>query len=469
ASHDTDPGVVGGDNYSTYHIDIPKDVALTGTTGHEFWVVAESSGYNYINIPGVSAPPASSPLASFWRFPLFVASEPYNAPPVCDLVCLNSMPNLGKGHIEFDASGSTDPDGDTLTYSWDFNDDGTFGDTYDSGTDDKPMKDWDANYVGDVCVKVSDGIEESICCVAVDITALHEINVTGSPNISINFANAKDIGIDTASDQVAISNTSDSSWLKYTSTYGTVNTYYTGWAYMNWWDWSSTHSLWGAQYGGAGLNSLFSWSNWSGGNYGAYWFGVYCYGFKDVCNLLNTNDCWGIWDFAPSSSYGVFMQATGYGGQSFPYYVYPPWYNGSGTAGVILANIKGIDMVPYSGSYQMYFLETTSATTAVVELYTLASTPSFVRKFGDSGPIQLYQPLDITVDSSGNVYVLDIRSSGKPAIFAWDSSGNLWGTSDEISTTDCANTPLRIDAFVSSTPDQIHLLQNNSVTRFEIQ
>jgi hypothetical protein len=73
----TDPPIPGGDNYSTYHLDIPADALLGGTEGHEFWVIAESSGYNYVNIDGVASPPVSAPLAAYFRYPLFIADAPY--------------------------------------------------------------------------------------------------------------------------------------------------------------------------------------------------------------------------------------------------------------------------------------------------------------------------------------------------------------------------------------------------------
>ncbi|MCX6645126.1 MAG: PKD domain-containing protein, partial [bacterium] len=200
ASHDTDPGVVGGDNYSTYHIDIPKDVALTGTTGHEFWVVAESSGYNYINVPGVSAPPASSPLASFWRFPLFVASGPYNEAPVCDLDVVTSMPASGwvPVPVEFDASGSTDPDpGDVLTYEWDFDGDLVYDENPDdiyTGTETNPTHVYTGTYTGAVNVRVKDQMNaESVCTspnldISIDTTCGTMNPITGSSTTFIGSA-----------------------------------------------------------------------------------------------------------------------------------------------------------------------------------------------------------------------------------------------------------------------------------------
>ncbi|MFH1675421.1 MAG: PKD domain-containing protein [bacterium] len=41
--------------------------------------------------------------------------------------------------IEFDATASYDPDGFIVSYEWDFNGDGVYGDPYDSGTDSNPI------------------------------------------------------------------------------------------------------------------------------------------------------------------------------------------------------------------------------------------------------------------------------------------------------------------------------------------
>jgi len=165
----------GGDaNYSTYHAEIPAD-ALTGTEGNEYWVIAEYADFDYTCD---ATPPGGAPvakLAAFFRYDLFVANEPYNAPPVCDLIVVTSMPVGGwvPVPVEFDASGSYDPDpGDIIAFAWDFDGDDAYGESPDddyTGTDDKPTHVYSANYNGPVNVKVTDLMDAEAICTTNDV------------------------------------------------------------------------------------------------------------------------------------------------------------------------------------------------------------------------------------------------------------------------------------------------------------
>jgi len=68
---------VGGDeNFSTYHFEMTT-TEVTGTEGNEFWVIAEYPDYDYSNEYGVPNNAESEPLAAYFRYPLYIAPEPY--------------------------------------------------------------------------------------------------------------------------------------------------------------------------------------------------------------------------------------------------------------------------------------------------------------------------------------------------------------------------------------------------------
>jgi hypothetical protein len=100
---------------------------------------------------------------------------PDDTAPVCS-VSASPTTYVGPspGVITFNASQSYDPDqGDTIGFSWDFNNDGTFGDSYDSGTDSQPVKNFTQDYSGTISVRVTDNHSAHSDCsvnVMIDIT-----------------------------------------------------------------------------------------------------------------------------------------------------------------------------------------------------------------------------------------------------------------------------------------------------------
>ena len=95
--------------------------------------------------------------------------------PVCSLSSnMTTYVGPAPGVFHFDASGSYDPDqGDTISFSWDFNGDSVFGDSYDSGTESQPIKNYYADYTGPVTVRVTDNHGAHSDCsvpIIVDIT-----------------------------------------------------------------------------------------------------------------------------------------------------------------------------------------------------------------------------------------------------------------------------------------------------------
>ena len=237
--------VGGGPSYSTYHVEIPAD-NITGdssTVNHEFWVIPQYNGYDYTNTFGVTNGAGTDKLASFFRYDLFVSATPYyNGPPICDLQVTTPMPYTGSGNVYFDASGSYSPQGSPLSFMWDFNGDGIFGgagDNIDSGTAEKPMHHYTADYAGNVNLRVSDGYHSTTCSAEVDVTVLQNIILLES-NINLGDGlTLKDIACDPSQDAVAINYDKTNIWQKFTNYYADIQTFYTPYSWMSNWDASS--------------------------------------------------------------------------------------------------------------------------------------------------------------------------------------------------------------------------------------
>jgi hypothetical protein len=91
--------------------------------------------------------------------------------PVCDLLVVTPRPHTGPSPvaIEFDASGTYDDDGDTLTFHWDFDGDKVFDEPIDdayTGDPSNPTHEYTADYDGPVNLRVTDNYQGE-CDIAV--------------------------------------------------------------------------------------------------------------------------------------------------------------------------------------------------------------------------------------------------------------------------------------------------------------
>jgi thiol-disulfide isomerase/thioredoxin len=94
-----------------------------------------------------------------------------NIPPVADAVATTPTEIDACDSVTFDATGSYDDDGTIDQYLWDFNGDGFFGDSYDSGTSDNPTRNFDEEGSIDVQLKVIDNdFDEDILDIPITIT-----------------------------------------------------------------------------------------------------------------------------------------------------------------------------------------------------------------------------------------------------------------------------------------------------------
>ena len=113
-----------------------------GADGPVKLVVGPGGALYYVNLGSLGTPDGTIQQ---------ISSCGGNCPPIAEAT---ATPSNGTAplHVEFDASGSSDPEGNTLSYSWDLNGDGTFGDS----TAVNPSHDYTTAGTYDVAVRVTD-------------------------------------------------------------------------------------------------------------------------------------------------------------------------------------------------------------------------------------------------------------------------------------------------------------------------
>jgi hypothetical protein len=342
------------------------------------------------------------------------------------------MPFKGWGAFIFDASGSYDPGGKPLTFAWDFNNDGIFGDYYNYGTPDKPVKVFEFTNQKKVCVRISNGLgSEATCCVSVDIIGVPSKNIPLRPD-----AEPRDIAID---------HTNGDLWVLYSDKvvwkYPRSNWFQSGgqlyplWASTNnarWMDITpSQHSVISGDYASNNPltliydpsgNMLYALSQ-GGPNYPnvevfAITSGTFLNHVGNILGWPSDNAT-----FAIRYPYGDWF----YGHQW--HYYYPSIY--TGVDQIYYGYIKGVESdvngnflwylegapeyyaarwklstagFPYSQTYDNAYLGTGSATNS------------------DNG---FNDPKDITRDNQNRYFVLDQLSTGEPRVKVWTVNGNL--------------------------------------------
>lgn len=157
-------------------------------------ITTNVSAGSTIQAQAIAMTPGSTAVLTLSTVPL---DGPTNSPPVADLsapaTAVQNQP------ITLDASGSSDPDGDALTFAWDLDGDGAFDDatgaTVQHSFADPGMQ--------TVSVEVSDGTDTNSTAATVEVAYAAPLDV--KPGSDDNPVNAKSKGVLT----VAILNTDD--------------------------------------------------------------------------------------------------------------------------------------------------------------------------------------------------------------------------------------------------------------------
>jgi PKD repeat protein len=143
-----------------------------------------------------------------------------NSPPVAALV--GPCSGVEGSAITFDASGSSDPDGDPLQYRWDFDGDGT----WDTDYSESPTAEytWNDDYAGTVVVEVSDGDLVSTALASVTVANVNPTitSITG-PLDPTPVGTSVDLGGAFTDPGTLDTHTASMQWGDGTTTAGTVS------------------------------------------------------------------------------------------------------------------------------------------------------------------------------------------------------------------------------------------------------
>jgi len=151
----TDPGP-GSLPYATYEIELDGDKLSSNQLNMMLITVQSANGDYQPSLTGYSG---TAPL-SYYRWmalPTVEIEAPLpNDPPVAVATMDNEGTVLIDTTVTFDASGSYDDDGAIVSYEWDFDNDGTYGDPFDDGTDLLPEVTFDTPGEYWIDLKVTD-------------------------------------------------------------------------------------------------------------------------------------------------------------------------------------------------------------------------------------------------------------------------------------------------------------------------
>jgi len=153
--------LIGTDDVSaTFQLSVPAVTPYESGFIPVLVAVESNIPANYDSgLPGFDFPDA--PLAAYYITEVFVDDQgaPSDLPPIAVAEVLTDPPLCPGDPVEFDASGSYDQDengNSIVSYEWDFDGDGNYGDSYDSGTDENPTTSFENVGVYFVDVRVTD-------------------------------------------------------------------------------------------------------------------------------------------------------------------------------------------------------------------------------------------------------------------------------------------------------------------------
>jgi hypothetical protein len=482
----------GNENYSTYHVEIPAD-NINSVDGNEYWVIAEDQSHNYQNSFNVINLADTDPLTAFFRFNLDVSPIASNSDPVCDLIIDPSTPvpmtDLSPVAIKFDASASSDPDGDILTFSWDFNGDGTFGGPEDSykGTPDKPTHGYLTDYNGKAYVKVTDGVGgEAICSVDVSVVAKPSKNLPLRPGVD-----AFDLAVNGSDGNLTILYSDDYIYKYLTSEYYQIGNVFYQKLFNNWhapqfhevnndgftinggyvtvasppWD---APQAWFYKPGAVGPMDFVS--IWSMQYVEPMPVNIYF----DVVSFGNQTDyptdMGGVYGYDESGAHWVRMFRHHY---SSNYFNFAGWYTTSFTGSV------------FTGQNKLYwqYIKAVETDQTGKNVWFVENTDCYASRWSANNSILTYDNAafgtgspgdaddtwsnaqDITRDNQNRYFVLDKLTNGSARIKMWTVSGNTTTSEGGFGdTTTISGTPLRIEG--GDFNGRIYVLHGNATNGY---